>query len=162
MTIAEIMKKMILVSDGNRHEISHFLKVYTYAKTIGELEGLDEETQYILEAAAIIHDIACPLCREKYGSCAGHLQEKESVPLVREFFEGTDVPEEVVERLAFLVSHHHTYEGVDGKDYRILLEADYLVNGDECKDDRETILKMREDCFRTPSATALLDSMFGL
>lgn len=36
MTIAEVMKKMILYSDGNTHDISHFLKVYSYPKTIGE------------------------------------------------------------------------------------------------------------------------------
>ena len=34
-------------------------------KTIGELEGLDADTQFILEVAAITHDIVCPLCRKK-------------------------------------------------------------------------------------------------
>ena len=66
MTIAEIMKKMIVYSEGNFHDIDHLIRVWTYAKTIGELEGLDGETQYILEVAAITHDIACPLCREKF------------------------------------------------------------------------------------------------
>ena len=32
----------------------------------------------ILEIAAIVHDIACPLCREKYGRADGYLQEQES------------------------------------------------------------------------------------
>ena len=58
MTIAEIMKKMIVYSEGNFHDIDHLIRVWTYAKTIGELEGLDGETQYILEVAAITHDIA--------------------------------------------------------------------------------------------------------
>ena len=64
MKIAEILKKMITFSNGNIHDIDHLIKVWTYAKTIGELEGLDPETQFVLEVAAITHDIACPLCRE--------------------------------------------------------------------------------------------------
>ncbi|ERJ00412.1 hypothetical protein HMPREF0262_00820 [Clostridium sp. ATCC 29733] len=36
-----------------------------FAKTIGEREGLDGETQTALEAVAVLHNIACPLCRER-------------------------------------------------------------------------------------------------
>ena len=46
-------------------------------KTIGELEGIDKDTQFILEVAAIVHDIACPICREKYGNTNGKHQEKD-------------------------------------------------------------------------------------
>ena len=42
MTIAQIMEKMIAFSEGNIHDITHLSCVWTYAKTIGELEGLDE------------------------------------------------------------------------------------------------------------------------
>ena len=68
MTIAQIMEKMIAFSEGNIHDITHLSCVWTYAKTIGELEGLDADTQFVLEVAAITHDIACPLCRKKYGN----------------------------------------------------------------------------------------------
>ena len=77
MNIAEITKKMIDYSDGNLHDICHFLKVYAYAKTIGECEKLDSRTQFTLETAALMHDIACPLCRAKYGNTNGKYQEKE-------------------------------------------------------------------------------------
>ena len=46
MTIAEIMKKMITFSNGNIHDIDHFLHVWSYAKMIGELEQIDPETQF--------------------------------------------------------------------------------------------------------------------
>lgn len=55
MTIAQIMEKMIAFSEGNIHDITHLSCVWTYAKTIGELEGLDADTQFILEVAAITH-----------------------------------------------------------------------------------------------------------
>ena len=76
MLISDIMMQMILKSNGNQEDIIHFMKVYTYAKTIGEQENLSSSQQEILEISAIIHDIACPLCREKYGNANGKLQEK--------------------------------------------------------------------------------------
>ncbi len=92
MKIAEILKKMIDFSNGNIHDIDHFIRVWTYARTIAEMEGLDAETQAVLEVAAITHDIACPLCREKYGDTNGKHQEAEGVPMVRDFLRGTITP----------------------------------------------------------------------
>ena len=86
MLTASVMEKMIAYSKGNLHDIDHFLKVWALAKTIGEQEGLDAHTQELLELAAIVHDIACPLCREKYGDTNGEHQERESPPLVERFF----------------------------------------------------------------------------
>ena len=108
MTIAEIMKKMITFSNGNIHDIDHFLHVWSYAKMIGELEQIDPETQYILEVAAITHDIACPLCREKYGNTNGKYQEEEGIPLVTDFLSDTGMTKEQIERVAYLaVSYTH-------------------------------------------------------
>ena len=39
MTVAQIMEKMISFSEGNIHDIDHFLRVWSYAKTIGEIEN---------------------------------------------------------------------------------------------------------------------------
>ena len=82
MTISQILEKMITFASGNQHDIDHFLCVWAYTRTIGELEKISEETQYILEVAAITHDIACPLCREKYGNTNGKYQEAEGMPMV--------------------------------------------------------------------------------
>ena len=84
-TINNVIAKMIAYSDGNKHDIAHFLKVYTYARMIGEMENLTERKQEILEIAAVIHDIACPVCRVKYGNTNGSNQEKESPELVENF-----------------------------------------------------------------------------
>lgn len=59
MLITTVIEKMIDFSQGNIHDIDHFLKVWAFARNIGEAEGLDSETQEILEIAAVIHDIAC-------------------------------------------------------------------------------------------------------
>lgn len=157
-----IVNKMIDFYRGNRSDVRHFLKVYAYAQTIGRLEGLDEKTQDTLEIAAIVHDIACPLCREKYGNTNGNHQEAESEDLLRTFLSEFTLPEEMEERIIYLVTHHHTYTNVEGMDYQILLEADYLVNADESQYSPEAICKFRERVFKTESGTHMLESIYSL
>lgn len=159
-SIADLTRKMISYSNGNLHDISHFLKVWGYAKTIGELENLDPETQFILEAAALTHDIACPLCREKYGTASGPLQEKEGMILLPEFLADTDLTQKVRERIIYLVGHHHTLSEINGSDYQILIEADYLVNAEESGYSPAHIQAFCRDFFRTKSGVSLLKSIF--
>lgn len=64
------------------------------------LEGLDAETQFVLEVVAITHDIVCPLCRKKYGNTNGTYQELESGPLVRAFLADTGMTELQTDRVA--------------------------------------------------------------
>ena len=161
MTISQIMEKMIAFSKGNIHDIDHLIRVWTYAKTIGELEGLDRETQYILETAAITHDIACPLCREKYGNTNGKLQEKEGEPLVREFLSGSGMTDAQISRVAFLVGHHHTFTDIDGEDYQILVEADYITNASENGYSEENIRSFMQKIMKTKSGKKLLQEVFS-
>ena len=160
MTVAQIMEKMLAFSEGNIHDIDHLLRVWSYAKTIGELEGLDSETQFVLEAAAIVHDIACPLCREKYGNTNGKYQEKEGAPMVRTFFADSDLSAEQTDRIAWLVAHHHTFNDIEGIDYQILVEADYIANASENGYSREKIDFFVTKFAKTDSALRLIASIF--
>ena len=160
MIVAAATQRMIEFYRGNIRDIDHFLKVWAMAKTIGELEGLDRHTQEILELAAVVHDISCPLCREKYGNTNGKNQELESPPLVEAFFEGLPVGRGDVERISWLAAHHHTYTDVDSLDHRILLEADFLVNAGESGYTRAAIETAGQRVFRTAAGIRLLDSMY--
>ena len=162
MLQSRILKAMIAISDGNLHDINHFLKVYSYAKLIGELEELDDRTQLILECAAIVHDIACPLCRSKYGSTMGKYQETEGMPLTQEFLKDFDMPEDEKERIVYLVGHHHTLKDIDGLDYQILIEADFLVNAEESGYSTEKIRNFKEKIFKTPTGISLLSDIYGV
>ena len=161
VTISQFMEKMIAFSNGNIHDIDHLIRVWTYAKTIGELEGLDPGTQYILEVAAITHDIACPLCRRKYGNTNGKLQEKEGEQLVREFLSGSGMTDAQISRVTFLVSHHHTFTDIDNADYQILIEADYIANASENGYSEENIRSFMRNIMKTPSGKKLLQDVFS-
>ena len=162
MRVSEIMEKMIVFSDGNIHDIDHLIRVWTYAKTIGELEKLDAETQFILEIAAITHDIACPLCREKYGSTNGKHQEREGEPMVRTFLADTDMSIEQIDRIAWLVAHHHTFSDIDGLDYQILVEADYIANASENGYSQVKVRNFMEKFMRTESGKRILTAVTGV
>lgn len=157
---AVAIEKMIDFYQGNLRDIEHFLKVWAYAKTIGEQESVDENTQGILELAAVVHDISCPLCREKYGNTNGKNQELESEPLVKEFFEEMPISEQKVERIIWLVTHHHTYTNIDGIDYQILIEADFLVNASESNFSKVSIENAKSRIFKTAAGCRLLESIF--
>ena len=55
--ITPIMMDMVSHERHVPHRIQHFLKVYAYARFIGQMEGLDEKTQALLEITALMHDI---------------------------------------------------------------------------------------------------------
>ncbi len=158
----ELFLRMLAFDAGDPDLIQHFTKVHAYAALLAECEGLDAHTAEILEAAAIVHDIAIPLCNEKYGSHPGPLQEKEGPPLVRQLAAGMDFTEEELSRICALVGEHHTYSPVDGPDHQILLEADLLVNAFENGHSRDALLHERESVFATETGTRLFTQMFGL
>jgi len=162
MIIANIEKKMVDFYEGNISDIEHFLKVHAYAALIGRLEQLDEKTQHTLEIAAIVHDISCPLCREKYGNAGGALQEQESEALLRPFLAEFSLAGDILERVIYLVSHHHTVTGVSGIDYRILLEADFLVNAREGNLSQDQIRAFYDNVVKTSSGKALFESVYQL
>lgn len=107
-----------------------------------------------------MHDIACPLCREKYGNTSGKNQEHESPALVEEFFKELPINKSDAERISWLASHHHTYKNVNSIDHQILLEADFLVNAGESGYPKNAIEKARNNFFRTNAGILLLDSMY--
>lgn len=160
MTIAEIMEKMIVFSKGNIHDIDHLSRVWTFAKTIGELERVDKDTLFIIEIAAITHDIACPLCREKYGNTNGRHQEKEGVALVKSFLADTGLTDMQIERVAYLVGHHHTFQNIDGIDHQILIEADYIVNACENGYSKKNISGFMNTVMKTDTGKRLCRQMF--
>ena len=56
----------------------------------------------------------------------------------------------------------HSYRNIDGLDYQILVEADFLVNMYEDKADMDTIIKAYDNIFVTESGKRLCRQLFSL
>lgn len=160
--IDQITYKMMAHDQGSAKRIQHFLKVHRFAQLIGRGEQLDEHTQFVLECAALVHDIGIGPCKEKYGRCNGTLQEKEGPAYARALLEEFQLPQEDVERICYLVAHHHSYDQIQGMDYQILVEADFLVNFYEDNMEPETVRETMYRIFRTKTGQTLCRVTFGL
>lgn len=77
---SRVKEKMIEYYAGDARRIHHFLKVHSFAKLIGEMEGVTGEELEILEVAALVHDIGIKNSEKKYGYNTGKTQEKEGPP----------------------------------------------------------------------------------
>lgn len=154
--------EMLGYESGCPERIQHFTKVHAYAKLIGELEGLDEDTRFTLETAAYVHDIGIRPALVQYGSDAGPYQEALGPALAEELLGRLGFGQEVIQRVSYLVGHHHTYTKIDGLDYQILVEADFLVNLYENQKERSAVVQARDRIFRTGTGIAICNQMFGI
>ena len=156
----KLIEKMMEYYAGDPKRVQHFLKVYEFAKLIGGSESLDTETMHILRTAAIVHDIGIKISEEKYGSSNGKYQEKEGPAVAEPMLLALGYDEAVIDRVLFLIAHHHTYNEIEGLDYQILVEADFLVNLFEDGSSRETAEKVRKNIFKTNTGIKYLEHLF--
>ena len=163
MQLAQRLRAMINYDSGDVPRIQHFVKVHDFAATIGVSENLNEETQLILEAAAILHDIGIHPAEAKYGNCNGKAQEElgpnEAHKLLAKVGGFTDAQ---TERICWLIGHHHTYNNVKMADHRIFLEADFLVNSFEDNLSIKSIITFRDNVFRSTYAIDMLNKMWKI
>lgn len=159
-----VMLQMIAFDQGDPKRIQHFIKVYEFAHLIGTGENLDASTLEILEVAAILHDIGIHPSEEKYGNCNGRHQEEEGPAYAKELLKKTGCYSDAfIERVCFLIGHHHTYSSVDGIDYQILIEADFLVNLYEDElyvSQNDAVDKLKKQIFKTRTGTWLLNTLY--
>lgn len=157
----DLFMDMIAYYDGDPKRIQHFTKVHSYARLIGIGEEFDDASLFILEAAAYTHDIGIRVAEEKYGRCDGKLQEQEGPIIAQKMLSQLGFENYIVERICFLIGHHHTYDNIDGLDYQILVEADFLVNLYEDDAGNRAIDKAYKRIFKTETGKKIFRLMFG-
>ncbi len=160
MSNEELIMAMCRYEEGTPKRIQHFLKVYAFSQLIGRRERIPAPVQQVLETAAIVHDIGIKPSLKKYGSSSGKYQEIEGPAEAEAMLEELHYPAAMIERVSYLVGHHHTYHDIEGMDYQILVEADFLVNIYEGDMQQSEIVSVREKIFRTRTGKELLDTMF--
>jgi uncharacterized protein len=159
--IQAALLQMIQHNRGDQKRIEHSLKVFGYASLLGKMESLNPENQHILELTAILHDIGIRVSENKYGFSDGKKQETEGPPVARQMLEKMEVNPAVIDRVCFIISKHHTFSAIDGIDFQLLVEADFLVNSVEEEVSREGIRKFTELNFKTDSGRKLIAELFA-
>ncbi len=109
--------------------IEHAHRVTSYADELLRREGGDYA---VVIAAAVLHDIGIPEAERKFGSAAGHHQEREGPPVARQILDRLEAAPALIEEVCEIIAHHHTPGKVRTHNFGILHDADWLVNlGDE-------------------------------
>lgn len=157
--IGKVIYEMIKYNNKDTKRINHALKVYAISKCIISCETNDDSVINTTLIAAIMHDIGIHVCEDKYNSCAGKYQELEGPIVTKKLLSEFHLKESILDRVLYLIAHHHTYTNIDGLDYQVLVEADFIVNLEEENSSRESILAASKNIFKTGMGISILNSM---
>lgn len=158
--IANVTLAMMQKNCGDIRRIEHTLKVFAYAQQLGIAESLDAQTLEVLELTALLHDIGIHVAEKKYGVSSAHHQEVEGPPVAHEILTSLNFKPEIVARVCFIISKHHTFTAVDGIDFQLLVEADFLVNSTEDHASDHQIVSFAQNIFRSESGFLYLKLLF--
>ena len=158
----ELFNKMIEYYEGDPKRIQHFTKVFEYCRLIGTMENIPEKEQFALETTALVHDVGIKKAEEVHGkgNCSGKLQEKLGPEIAEKMLNELGYPKDVIERVSYLVAHHHTYNDICDSDYQILVEADFLVNLFESESEEMAINSAYQKIFKTNMGKRICRTMF--
>lgn len=161
MDLIEQVKERFIKYDGkDMRRISHALKVHSFARYIAVSEGVSPELLQTIEIAAVVHDIGIHVSEQKYGSSMGKYQEIEGPAVAEEVLKGLDISKEEMERVKFLIAHHHHYANIDALDWQILVEADFVVNIDEDCIKTSEVQHIVEHVLKTKTSKELIKGIF--
>ena len=155
-----IVEKMIRYFGTDIRRINHALKVAGFAGCIARREKLSENELRIVDITAILHDIGIHEAERKYNSSSGTYQEIEGPAIARELLSDEDLDSTTLDRICFIIGHHHSYPKIDGVDFQIIVEADFLVNIDEDEIKRHSVESIRSKYFKTNTGLSILESMY--
>jgi len=150
----QLIEEMKSVFGDDDKRINHALSVLGYAEQGGDM--------LIVQAAAILHDIGIHEAERKYGSPAGKYQEIEGLPIARKILQKYDLPAESIEHICRIIANYHTAGDIDTTEFRIIWDADCLVNiPAEYKDmDSRKLSDLIGRVFKTRKGAVLAEKFF--
>jgi len=105
--------------------IGHAAKVARYAEKIVQQEKGDPA---VVLSAAYLHDIGIKEAERKQQNNEAADHEKEGPPVARELLTKLDANQDLIEEVCDIISHHHHAGDRDTVNFRIVYDADLIVN----------------------------------
>jgi hypothetical protein len=144
---------------GDKRRIAHAHAVLEHARAIREAEGGDEG---IVVAAALLHDVGIKIAEERHNSSAGLHQERYGPPLARKIMERLEMALDDIDHVCDIIADHHSGKRMDTPEFRILWDADWLVNIPDEFDlsDSEKIARIIGRVFKTDTGRKTAERLF--
>jgi len=158
-TKEKLIKKLKDYFGQDLKRINHAENVMHFAEELLRQEKAD---WHIVIPASILHDIGIREAERKYGSSAGHYQEKEGPAIARGILLELGFKKEDIAQICEIIGHHHSPGKIDSQNFKVLYDADWLVN---IKDEVDTgdKFKLRAfigKVFLTASGKALAEKIY--
>lgn len=142
---------------GSDHKrISHANRVAKHAEQLGKQERADMAVVLI---AAYLHDIGLPEAEAEDPGQAGQSHQQTGARTARSLLQGLGAKQELIDEVAAIIEQHHRPEAIDSLNFRVVFDADLLVNLED--NQKESPLSPQEleeriqTSFSTPSGQEL-------
>ncbi len=154
-----LMKAMETYFNGDAKRINHAHRVTDYAEELLKREGGD---YLIVIGASVLHDIGIHQAEKKYGSTSGKYQEKEGPPVARQILTRLGFERNQIEEICQIIAHHHSPGRINTQNFKILYDADWLVNLKDEYDiqDRNKLSRIIDKVFLTQSGNTLAREVY--
>lgn len=155
----ELVDLMVRQFGDDTRRINHALNVLYYAEQISVNMKVDH---LVVGAAATLHDIGIQEAERKHGSSAGNYQELEGPPIARRIMQSVNITPEMIEHVCRIVGSHHSARDIDTPEFRVVWDADWLVNIPEEFPgySREKLADLVDKVFKTESGRKLAENLF--
>ncbi len=156
-----LMKAMETYFDGDTKRINHAHRVTAYAEQLLEQEEGDYS---IVIGASVLHDIGIHQAEKKYGSTIGKYQEKEGPPIARRILTRLEFGQSQIDEICEIIAHHHSPGKINTRNFKILYDADWLVNLKDEYDihDSNKLSNIIDRVFLTESGRSLAKDIYLL
>jgi len=114
--------------------IGHAANVARYAEQIVKKEKGDPA---VVLCAAYLHDIGAHEAERKYNSTGARYHQQEGPPIAREILARLGAREKVINEACDMIGHHHPRDK-ETLNFKILHDAELIVNLEEGRKDKET------------------------
>jgi len=156
---AAIAMKRYFADDFRR--IGHAMRVARHAEKIYDNlpAGEEEANPAVIMVTAYLHDIGIKEAERKYNSSSPRHQHQEGPPVARAILEKLDAEPGLIEEVCDIVGHHHTPRTEETVNFKVLYDADLIVNLEEKQQEAPTdqahLAKIVERSFLTAAGAKL-------
>jgi len=143
----------------DKKRINHAKRVMHFAEELLKQEKVD---WHIVIPVSILHDVGIKVAEMKYGSSAGHYQEKEGPAIARKILLKIGLKKEDIDEICEIIAHHHSPGKINTQNFKVLYDADWLVNLKDEVDtkDKAKLKKVIDKVFFTKTAKVLADKIY--
>ena len=154
-----LVKELEIYFGADRKRIDHAKKVLKYAEKLISKEQADP---YVVIPAALLHDVGIKAAEEKYKSSAAKYQEELGPPIAGRILADVDYEDENIYEICAMIAHHHTPGPDDSTNFKVLYDADWLVNLRDEVDtkDKEKLEKAINKIFLTGSGREMAKELY--